>query len=278
MFKYVASSKKLISLQKKIFISHTLLDVDECVKDIETIKRITFSRIERANVTICLQSISNVHYVMKMIESVKKQSFDWNNLSHFELIDKYWNAMFPNVRRQKRTISEEWGELGFQGNDPSTDFRGMGLLGLLQLEYFASNRMTDAKKVLGDSMHPRRYYPFSATGINITAFVMELLRENRLHTRMMKYLEKYCLDSRSSQMSSDSFSALSMCEGEGANEVVQRGCSSFHDLYCEVYIAFNDLWVHRDPANIMAFASIFDEVKKDFRHRYPAPSIAKGKL
>ena len=30
-------------------------------------------------------------------------------------------------------ISGQWGELGFQGNDPATDFRGMGVLGLDQL-------------------------------------------------------------------------------------------------------------------------------------------------
>jgi len=30
-------------------------------------------------------------------------------------------------------VSDQWTDLGFQGHDPATDFRGMGLLGLQQL-------------------------------------------------------------------------------------------------------------------------------------------------
>lgn len=32
-------------------------------------------------------------------------------------------------------ISKQWQEIGFQGNNPATDFRGMGMLGLRCLLY-----------------------------------------------------------------------------------------------------------------------------------------------
>ena len=32
-------------------------------------------------------------------------------------------------------ISKQWQDIGFQGNNPATDFRGMGLLGLKSLLY-----------------------------------------------------------------------------------------------------------------------------------------------
>ena len=32
-------------------------------------------------------------------------------------------------------VSEQWKELGFQGTDPATDFRGMGIFGLMCLQY-----------------------------------------------------------------------------------------------------------------------------------------------
>jgi hypothetical protein len=32
-----------------------------------------------------------------------------------------------------------WELIGFQGNDPSTDLRGVGMLGLLQLLYLVTN-------------------------------------------------------------------------------------------------------------------------------------------
>jgi len=44
----------------------------------------------------------------------------------------------------------------------------MGLLGLHQLLHFASTRPAQAKAVLLESHHPRRFFPFAATGINIT--------------------------------------------------------------------------------------------------------------
>ena len=43
-----------------------------------------------------------------------------------------WNNLQPKVALKER-ISEQWTLIGFQGTDPATDFRGMGLLGLLNL-------------------------------------------------------------------------------------------------------------------------------------------------
>ena len=35
----------------------------------------------------------------------------------------------PHVALESR-ITKKWGQIGFQGTDPATEFRGMGLLGL----------------------------------------------------------------------------------------------------------------------------------------------------
>lgn len=43
-----------------------------------------------------------------------------------------WKELRPDTPLSAR-ISKQWCEIGFQGNDPKTDFRGMGLLGLLNL-------------------------------------------------------------------------------------------------------------------------------------------------
>ena len=78
--------------------------------------------------------------------------------------------------------SQDWGMIGFQGSNPATDFRGMGMLGLLQLHYYSNwNGGTSAKNALTTANHSVRYFPFAATGINITKFCIELLRECRLH-------------------------------------------------------------------------------------------------
>jgi hypothetical protein len=274
MLHYIATSKQLVSLRTNVLQSHSQIEIDTTIGEIEAIKHITLNRIERANTAVCLKSISNVHAVIEMIENAKKRIFSWNNASHYDLIDRYWIEMFPNVRRVKHTVSAEWGELGFQGNDPATDFRGMGMLGLLQLEYFARVKPSDAKRVLGDSMHPRRYYPFSATGINVTAFVMELLRENRLHMMIIKHLETYCMETKSNQMSksvtSMYVSSVDNYNTDCDNNLLVGACSVIHNVYCEVFIAFNDVWVDSDPPNIRSFAGIFNNIKASFRLKYPA--------
>jgi len=43
-----------------------------------------------------------------------------------------WKELRPG-RSIKNRKSEEWIELGFQVRDPATDFRGAGLLGLINL-------------------------------------------------------------------------------------------------------------------------------------------------
>lgn len=43
-----------------------------------------------------------------------------------------WSSLKPDFPLKSR-IGQHWGEIGFQGDDPATDFRGMGLLGLKNL-------------------------------------------------------------------------------------------------------------------------------------------------
>lgn len=50
----------------------------------------------------------------------------------------------------------------------TTQKRGMGLLGLQQLLHFASTRPEEARALLLESHHPRRFFPFAATGINVS--------------------------------------------------------------------------------------------------------------
>ncbi len=85
------------------------------------------------------------------------------------MLEELWFGLMPGVGRSGR-ISKEWGDIGFQGVDPATDFRGMGVLGLQHLHYFASCRGLQARRALARSAHPPRFYPFAITGINISRF------------------------------------------------------------------------------------------------------------
>lgn len=49
-------------------------------------------------------------------------------MSSFQL----WEILMPDEKLESRK-SKQWSIVGFQGEDPMTDFRGMGILGLNQL-------------------------------------------------------------------------------------------------------------------------------------------------
>ena len=78
-------------------------------------------------------------------------------------------------------VSANWRMAGFQGNDPITDLRGVGSLGLKQLAYFVTKYPDRSVAVrmrrLNSTAHPGTAadaYPWAAVGINITRAVCEL--------------------------------------------------------------------------------------------------------
>jgi hypothetical protein len=166
--------------------------------------------------------------------------------------------MMPGVHREGGLVSSEWSALGFQGKDPASDFRGMGMLGLVQLVHFSKHRGVAARDLLLESNHPRRWFPFAATGINMTKFVSELLTETRLHRVIFTHLESNALTDLSrvnGTLSSDS-------------DALSAACGAVHDIYCLLYEDFHRLWVRRDPRDVMSFAAIFEELKAEYRQRY----------
>lgn len=261
LFGVIARSKTVIGIKNEL-LYHQPLNVDGGVEEIFLKKKIAKKKLLiAANARLCLNSMKYVQEVEEFLHSMKRVSFEWSNEHHYRILDSFWSQMRPNVRRSSDTMCSDWGEVGFQGKDPATDFRGMGLLGLQQLVYFAGKEGGfDARRVLTDSMHPRRFYPFAAAGINITSFVLELLHEFRLNRSLYAVLETRRLDITSEDESLP-------CNGFGSN-LISIGADVVNDLYCEVFMYFNDLWVKKDPPNVMHFKAIFNEVQDHFRANF----------
>ena len=55
-----------------------------------------------------------------------------------------WSTLKPNETLDAR-LSKQWIDIGFQGMDPVTDFRGSGLLGLKQLSKLCTHTKTKSK-------------------------------------------------------------------------------------------------------------------------------------
>ncbi|KAH7434444.1 hypothetical protein KP509_06G018100 [Ceratopteris richardii] len=75
---------------------------------------------------------------LKRLQLRLEVAFDRTRPDHQEALKALWHAAFPNIEL-KGLISDQWKEMGWQGNDPSTDFRGGGYISLENLLFFAKN-------------------------------------------------------------------------------------------------------------------------------------------
>jgi hypothetical protein len=266
--KSLKRSKQLRTYRNIVYNGFNSFNVQSAVDNIITVKKISKNDknnlIIITNITHCLNALKYVNVIMLRIDKLRKKSFNETNNEDLNLLESLWNNMKPNIRRnnelnEKKTfISSDWSEIGFQGKDPTTDFRGCGLFGLIQLEYLAKTKSSLAQSILLDSMHNRRYYPFSATGINITAFILELLYEHRFHAILFNCLQENELKFKTN-----------ITDGPSGDEnLINIGMTQIHKLYCDIYAGFNRLWIVKDPTNIMKFQEIFSEYKKSIRNKY----------
>ncbi|KAB2015612.1 hypothetical protein ES319_D08G037200v1 [Gossypium barbadense] len=103
-------------------------------------------------------------------------AYDSSIPEHQEALRALWNAVFPEEELQG-LISEQWKEMGWQGKDPSTDFRGGGFISLENLLFFARHFPKSFKDLLWKQEGDRSAweYPFAVAGVNITFMLIQML-------------------------------------------------------------------------------------------------------
>uniref|UniRef100_A0A6F7PMR8 Engulfment and cell motility domain containing protein n=1 Tax=Haemonchus contortus TaxID=6289 RepID=A0A6F7PMR8_HAECO len=107
--------------------------------------------------------------------------------SQWALLRSFYSSIAAMVPDHSISVSEcprkgsHWQVVGFQGSDPATDFRGTGILGLIQLYCMAKN-LPEGK--LAEIVHLSRKephdFPLAVVGINITAILITKLRNGEL--------------------------------------------------------------------------------------------------
>ncbi|KAF7153221.1 hypothetical protein RHSIM_Rhsim01G0141300 [Rhododendron simsii] len=113
-------------------------------------------------------------------------AYDSSVPEHQEALKALWNASFPE-EKLRGFISEQWKEMGWQGKDPSTDFRGGGLISLENLLYFARNFQKSFQDLLRKQVGDRAMweYPFAVAGVNITFMLIQMLDLEAVKPRTM---------------------------------------------------------------------------------------------
>ncbi|XP_011621522.1 ELMO domain-containing protein A isoform X2 [Amborella trichopoda] len=113
---------------------------------------------------------------LQRLQSRIEVTYDSSRPEHQEALRALWNAAFPD-EELRGLISEQWKEMGWQGKDPSTDFRGGGFISLENLLFFAKTFPKSFQDLLRkqDGNRAMWEYPFAVAGVNITFMLIQML-------------------------------------------------------------------------------------------------------
>jgi hypothetical protein len=176
-----------------------------------------------------LNRIYESNQLLQEIEFQVTTKYDTANTQHEAKLIELWNNLKPDTPLESRH-TKQWTDIGFQGNDPATDFRGMGIQGLEDLLYFSSKHAQHAQSTLQHASHPIYWYPYAIVGINITKFAYQVLESKKLQLYLFQY---------------------------GAN------AENWHEFYCWLFVKFNQFWIEHEPKlTVMDFEAKFIEFKK----------------
>ncbi|XP_015794401.1 ELMO domain-containing protein 3-like [Tetranychus urticae] len=156
--------------------------------------------------------------------------FDNCNPWHYRfLITIYQQLTNCNPNEPIPRTGPHWETIGFQGIDPATDLRGVGIFALYQLLYLTL--LPECSLLCHDiyslSLDAIQQFPFAAMSTNITAIVLQLLRSGKLN----RYLNAQC-------------NALKVA----------------NSLYCDLYYQLIKIWSEK-RATIKDAGFILKEVK-----------------
>ncbi|KAE8716604.1 ELMO/CED-12 family protein isoform 2 [Hibiscus syriacus] len=118
---------------------------------------------------------------LKRLRHRMKVYFDGSRRDHQEALRALWSATYPG-KELHGLISDQWKEMGWQGRDPSTDFRCwihffgepvilcQDILG----KYIILTSFQGLLKKQGGKRSAWEY-PFAVAGVNITFMIMQML-------------------------------------------------------------------------------------------------------
>ncbi|WKY15787.1 hypothetical protein Q1695_000905 [Nippostrongylus brasiliensis] len=181
--------------------------------------------ILRTRLHDALNSIAAYETLCEQVEKLRKEEYQRGNAVHEGKLLELWRLLKPDDKISACT-GKHWRTLGFQSDDPSRDFRGMGILSLDQLIYMARNEPRCMRSIVVLSNHPRIGFPLVITGINITSLCHHLLTEGLLKNHFHNTLEK------------------------------EVELEDFHKTFCKIFSLFAEYWKKENPPSIMSFNNV----------------------
>lgn len=210
------------------------IDLDRIAKIIALKKRIP---LDSEAFGVLKESLVRIVQLEKLISHVIKRArvpFSKSDQDHTIALQSFWSNLHgtpvPSVPDMK------WQELGFQGSDPSTDFRGMGMLGLDQLLAFTQIAPKSAHNIWQQSNLGSAWFTFATVGINITALLYSLL--------VSRSADEYFYTHSSIEY--------------------------LNQAYQIVFEKFGQYWVVEEAKDVMDFSRIFTKLRLDLERNLEA--------
>uniref|UniRef100_A0A0K0D6D8 ELMO domain-containing protein n=1 Tax=Angiostrongylus cantonensis TaxID=6313 RepID=A0A0K0D6D8_ANGCA len=108
--------------------------------------------------------LSAYNTLYEQVEALRAEKYDSGNQTHVEKMLELWRLLRPDDHISSCS-GRHWRIIGFQSDDPSRDFRGMGILSLEQLIYMAKFEPKRTRSILLLSNHPRIGFPLVITDV-----------------------------------------------------------------------------------------------------------------
>ncbi|XP_037121170.1 ELMO domain-containing protein 2 [Syngnathus acus] len=234
-----SSKSKLLRSAVESSEEHFGKHVEQIMKE----KNIKTQTLFKESLHTSLLQITGYKSLYGTVEEVRKEVFSPENPQHEDMLIKLWELLMPSVTLESR-VTKQWGDIGFQGDDPKTDFRGMGVLGLTNLLFFSENYTQEARQVLSHANHPKLGYSYAIVGINLTEMAYSLLKSGALKAHFYNTVP-------------------------GAPDL-----RHFHQLYCYLAFEFDKFWRVEEPESIMLFNQYREKFHDVILSRLEDPQVS----
>lgn len=187
-----------------------------------------------SSLTKFFRKIISYNVLLSEVDEIRNTPYDEENKEHETLLEKFWLSIMEEPISER--YSKDWGDIGFQGTNPATDFRGMGILSLKNLIFLMENYKDIGLKIYGLSKHPDYWFPFAVAGINMTSVSFELLRDSSLKGYFYNQ-----------------------------EDLPDYSLVTYQKLFVEIFHEFIMFWINSEPSSIMLFNQVKDEFKEKVR-------------
>lgn len=123
----------------------------------------------------------HLRHTKRLVQATALVPFDNQEPIHLSIL-RTLHRQLTGSRVDCPRYGSHWEDIGFQGNDPATDLRGVGLLGLVQALYLVvtPEMVPFARDVYRLSRNESQEFPLLVLSLNITRITLHILRDGLL--------------------------------------------------------------------------------------------------